>query len=71
MTKLKVIFKGIDYITQQQKKLLPIAYDYAIQNKKNDVKVNKTYFSFDMARDEVYIKSAFDNRSFLYGYKVL
>jgi len=58
---------GID-LTATQKRLLKVAYDYAIKNKKNDVKVNRTLFSFDFLGNEVFIKSPSEKVFYCFGF---
>lgn len=58
-------------LTATQKKLFKIAYDYAIENKKNDVKVNRTLFTFDFLANEVFIKGPCDSVFYCFGFNVL
>lgn len=71
--KIKTYRKKADGIglTATQKKLLPIAYEYAIKNKKNSVRVNKTQFDFDFLGNEVFIKSPLDAVFYCFGFSVV
>ena len=58
--------------TATQKRLFKVAYEYAIQNKKNSVVVNKTRFDFDFVGDEVFITSPQDkSHIFCFGFSVI
>lgn len=56
-----------EYITQTQKKYFKYALDYAIQNKMNNVKVNRINYHFDF--DKLEVRIATDN-DFGYVYKL-
>lgn len=56
-----------EYITQTQKRYFKYALDYAIQNKMNNVKVNRVNYYFDFDKLEVRIATDDD---FGYVYKL-